>query len=75
MSSPSSLTSSGFVKPKAAMLLAIWRICLLECVLELRGLGLIWLIDIACIVMLFSLNRARGGCLASVTQQALLAAV
>jgi hypothetical protein len=29
------------------MLFAIWRICLAEFVLELRELGLIWLIDIA----------------------------
>ena len=36
------------------MLFAIWWICLPECVLELRELGLIWLIDIACMLMLFS---------------------
>ena len=40
----------GTRKPNAAMLSAIWWICLFECVRALRGLGLSALIAIHCIV-------------------------
>src|SRR5258707_14421857 len=60
MSSPSSLTSNGFLKPKATMLFAIWRICLAECVLELCELGLTRLIDNDCTLLLFSLIPRPG---------------
>ena len=39
MISPSSDTSTGFVKPKRSMLSAICRICFLECVRALRAYG------------------------------------
>src|SRR4051812_18072826 len=64
MSSPRSLTSNGFVKPNATILLAIWRICLAEWVLGLRELGLICLKDSACAATWLFFDSERGAQLA-----------